>query len=342
MRPSHWTALCAARRAAAEAAAAVAAAAAIAAEQRAAAAEQRRQVRAAATEQCRQDRRHNSSANVRYKGKVQLPPFRRYSPYWTGLLRGNNNAGKHFRSFGRRCNQVLSMASTGADIDTSLFDGHGPPTFHIKGKMRHLIGSLLPVTRQVLNSVKYIHQSADAQLDTHMTVYSSMNHVMLRELQSILHSMNPFVQQFKSAGEATARGNELELIIRADTGDVDCRRYNLPTAAGEVAALLPGEPIAAPQDIVIQHRSNQLQRIAESNAAYDPLHFPLMFPHGETGWHLQIAHSQNPTPNPDLVSTQQQQLEEHCNTRCGQSSSNSSQEPISHQHCKLPSSKCIT
>ena len=35
-----------------------------------------------------------------------------------------------------------------------------------------------------------------------------------------------------------------------------------------------------------------------------------MFPHGETGWHWQIAQVQNPTPNPDLVSAQQQQLEE--------------------------------
>ena len=114
----------------------------------------------------------------------------------------------------------------------------------------------------------YIHQYTDAQLDTCMTIYSGMNRDMLRELQSILHSINPFVQQ--SARELTASGNELELIIRADTGDVDRRRYNLPTAAGEVAELLPGEPIAAPQDIVIQHESNRLQRIAESNAAYDP------------------------------------------------------------------------
>ena len=133
---------------------------------------------------------------------------------------------------------------------------------------------------------------------------------MLKELQDKVHSINPYVQQFKSAGEAAAGGNELDLIIRADTGDVDRRRYNLPTAAGEVAALLPGEPMAEPRDIVIQHRSNRLQRIAESNAAYDPLHFPLMFPHGETGWHLQIAHLQNPIPSPDLVSAQQQQLQE--------------------------------
>ena len=76
------------------------------------------------------------------------------------------------------------------------------PTFRIKGKMSHLIGSLLPVTGQVSKfSQIYIHQSADAQLDTRMTVYSGMNRVMLRELQSILHSINPFVQQFKSASQ---------------------------------------------------------------------------------------------------------------------------------------------
>ena len=106
--------------------------------------------------------------------------------------------------------------------------------------MSHLIGSLLPVAGQVSNfSQIYIHHSADAQLDARMTICSGMNCVMLRELESILHSINPFVQQYKSAGEAAAVGNEIELIIGADTGNIDRRRYNLPTAAGEVAALLP-------------------------------------------------------------------------------------------------------
>ena len=232
------------------------------------------------------------------------------------------------------------MASAGADVDTSLFDGHGPPTFRIKGKTSHLIGSLLPMVGQVskFNQI-YIHQYADAQLDTRMTIYSGMNRDMLRELQSILHSINPFVQQFKSAREATASGNELELIIRADTGDIDRRRYNLPTAAGEVADLLPGEPIAAPQDIVIQHESNRLQRIAESNAAYDPLHFPLMFLHGETGWHLQIARLQNPIPSPDLVSAQQQQLQEFSALQHEMQAEQQQQQPAANQPSALQIAK---
>ena len=73
VRPSHLTALCAARRAAAEAAAAVAAAAAIAAEQRAAAAELHRQDRAAAAEQRRQDRAR--AATLHNLGSQQLDSF---------------------------------------------------------------------------------------------------------------------------------------------------------------------------------------------------------------------------------------------------------------------------
>ena len=35
-----------------------------------------------------------------------------------------------------------------------------------------------------------------------------------------------------------------------------------------------------------------------------------MFPHGDTGWHLQMPQVQNPTPNLDLMRAQQQQLED--------------------------------
>ena len=82
-------------------------------------------------------------------------------------------------------NWILYMASTGADIDTCLLDGHGPPTFRIKGKVSHLIGSLLPVEGQVSKvSQIYIDRSAHAQLDRRMimTVYSGMNRAILRQL----------------------------------------------------------------------------------------------------------------------------------------------------------------
>ena len=99
------------------------------------------------------------------------------------------------------------LAST-SDIGISLSDGHGPPTVCIKGRMSHLTGPLLPMAGQVpkFNHI-YIHLSADAQLDRQMTSYNGVNRAMLREPQGILHSINPFVQHFKSARESAAAGD---------------------------------------------------------------------------------------------------------------------------------------
>ena len=36
----------------------------------------------------------------------------------------------------------------------------------------------------------------------------------------------------------------------------------------------------------------------------------MVFPHGDTGWHLQMPQVQGITPSPDLTSAQQQELEE--------------------------------
>ena len=71
----------------------------------------------------------------------------------------------------------------------------------------------------------------------------------------------------------------------------DPRRYNRPTA-DEVAAIIvrpenDDEPLD--RDIIIQHRNTgQLQRISQHSPSYIPMRYPLIFPHGEEGWHPLI------------------------------------------------------
>lgn len=99
------------------------------------------------------------------------------------------------------------------------------------------------------------------------------------------------------------------LVIRADTGDVDVRRYSQywPVAAGEVAALLLGEPIAGPHDIVIQSKHGQLQRISQSKSANEPL------PSQGVCWrcrlHLLVSHV-SPATQPALVAAHQKKCEQ--------------------------------
>ena len=46
--------------------------------------------------------------------------------------------------------------------------------------------------------------------------------------------------------------------------------------------------INATHDLIIEYRTGQLKRICELHSAYLPLRFPLLFPHGEPGWHPNI------------------------------------------------------
>ncbi|KAG0574270.1 hypothetical protein KC19_VG249600 [Ceratodon purpureus] len=77
-------------------------------------------------------------------------------------------------------------------------------------------------------------------------------------------------------------------------GEMDRRRYNLP-AGSEIAVLIPGEE-DRPQgtrDIVLRLRGEGhfLERINECHPAYLPLHYVLLFPFGELGWHEGLTHS---------------------------------------------------
>ena len=66
------------------------------------------------------------------------------------------------------------------------------------------------------------------------------------------------------------------------------RRYNRPVVP-DIALFRPDMEHgvdATMRDIVLRVRGErpQLKIISECNAAYDPLHFVLLFPRGEAGW----------------------------------------------------------
>ena len=72
----------------------------------------------------------------------------------------------------------------------------------------------------------------------------------------------------------------------------DKRRHNLPVA-NEVAAIIPDEyGIASCRDIILAHRNyttkSAYQTISSTHAAYTPLHYTLLFPYGELGWHWAL------------------------------------------------------
>ncbi|KAJ4481103.1 hypothetical protein J3R30DRAFT_3464391, partial [Lentinula aciculospora] len=66
-------------------------------------------------------------------------------------------------------------------------------------------------------------------------------------------------------------------------------------SADEVAVVLPGPGTATDhRDIILQCKEGPLKRIYETNPAYAPLHYVLLFPRGELGWHLNIKYADRP------------------------------------------------
>jgi hypothetical protein len=97
-----------------------------------------------------------------------------------------------------------------------------------------------------------------------------------RAWQSMLHHLSCWVRACEVQGPTA--------VTRVvGTGKVDRRRYNAPTAS-EVAGIIPGSSSRAyTRDIIFRKRDGQVQHITDLNAAYQPLHFPLLFPRGEPG-----------------------------------------------------------
>ena len=77
----------------------------------------------------------------------------------------------------------------------------------------------------------------------------------------------------------------------------DLRRYNLPNANEEVAAIIPGdgsEERSNHRDIVVHLSGGGFRRISHLHPSYSSLHYVLLFPYGEDGWHMDIPAQRGP------------------------------------------------
>ena len=77
----------------------------------------------------------------------------------------------------------------------------------------------------------------------------------------------------------------------------DQRTHNLPTAK-EIAVIIPEDGVHHAldnRDVVLQARGGQLECIIQNSPSYAALHYVLLFPKGENGWHSRIPiHSAQP------------------------------------------------
>jgi hypothetical protein len=107
---------------------------------------------------------------------------------------------------------------------------------------------------------------------------------------------NPYVHIFWSLGNIENL-DEYRIELKTDIG-VDQRRYNTPTVSQVVAIWEEGSDTAKQfeRSIMVCGTSREPQYIKAYHGCYDPILYPLFFPHGEVGWNKKILYADQGNP----------------------------------------------
>ena len=232
-----------------------------------------------------------------FSGKMDLPKLHEPPPELFQLLTGTDDIAKDFRKDIRRYNNALAMTSLGCKTDNSVNQGGGPYVFKIHGKLSHRSGSLLPAPNANPTYAQlYIYDPADA-LNYRMghQANSTLHHETMQQLQNMLWRKHSGVQLYRQAYEETHNmgpDEDCNIALRFDRS-CDHRRYNLPTAAStEIAVILPGseDQPQGDRDIIVRRKDGSLLQIDQRHPFYVSLHYVLLFPTGQLGWHPHIEY----------------------------------------------------
>ena len=207
---------------------------------------------------------------------------------------------KIFRKHIKLINSMFAFTSTGGRINRDINDGHGPYTFRLNGHNHHRIGSLLPTHADgrprfaQLYIYDTFNEIENRFFALNHRLSNSSEDVILRslvqELTSMLDCHNPLVKAFRMARERFSESSRQPVTLRLiGTRRREQRQYNLPTVS-EVAALIPGDGNPTDcRDVLVEDRlTNDVKRISELHPSFMALQYPLLFPYGEDGFHLDI------------------------------------------------------
>ena len=234
------------------------------------------------------------------QGQVQLPALKEPPRYLRELLCGIDPLSKTFKDNIRQYNAAFAFTSLGVKIDQAITNAPGPYSFRISGELHHHHGALIPEQAgQECYAQIYIHDEEE-QRGIHLRRNPNLNPTIMTNLQAMLHENHPYVLLYKYAHQIMMEQplehrQTVRARLRADVAQ-DRNRYNLPTA-DEVSVIIPGdgsEEVSEHRDVIVRLHGGALHRISHLNPAYSPLHYTLLFPHGDHGWHKDIPSHPGP------------------------------------------------
>ncbi|KIJ11064.1 hypothetical protein PAXINDRAFT_36551, partial [Paxillus involutus ATCC 200175] len=172
----------------------------------------------------------------------------------------------------------LAFTSLGVEVDERITHHSGTSSFCIHGGLHHLMESHLPPEGQDPCYAQLYIYNAEEATEIHLCRDGNqqLNHNILCNLHDMLLNHHPYVNIYKHA---------YQVMLEKPP-----EQYNLSTA-NEIAAVIPGDGSDAMNEnwnIVLRLQAGGLHHISHIHHAYSTLHYVLLLPKGEKGWHLGI------------------------------------------------------
>ncbi|XP_044735689.1 uncharacterized protein LOC123297922 [Chrysoperla carnea] len=220
-------------------------------------------------------------------GKIRLPPIEAPPQEFLHYMLGETLESKHFLQNIRSYNSCFQMTSFGA-TSTNTNRNEFEYVFSIQGQIYHKIGSLLPMSNEDHKFLQvYFIGNEEQEIDQRCTNFNGLRREIIQDVQRILHKYNQLIYIFKTTLDRMI-SDDYKIVIRADKrprGEHE-RRFNAPQVDEVAIVVVDNENTS--RDIIVHRRRKGLQRIAETHRSYDALQYPLIFLHGEDGYHFNI------------------------------------------------------
>lgn len=130
-------------------------------------------------------------------------------------------------------------------------------------------------------------------------------------LLKMLDENNKLVQQFRMARDRFNLDEQEEFKLVLISSKSAFGRPNHVTPSNKVAGLIVGdaEDTSKFKDIIVKTKQGFLKRIYETYVHYMQLQYPLLFPYGDDGFHLDIPLRSNPRSTKNDVGTEERDAE---------------------------------
>lgn len=226
-------------------------------------------------------------------GAISLPSFQPLPANLRQLLLGDSPQARTFRRNIRAYNSSLAFTSLSCTTTDRGTGRHGIQVFQIHGALYHRQG---PLEEEGTTGPRY------AQLYFHDPQYAAdarfrrnpqLDCLILRSLTDMLYEIsNPYISIYRTARERLRQASTDDsmvvltdrITLAMETGP-DRRRENIPTS-DEIGLVIPdAQATDTVRPIVLAARNaSSFYRISAAHPSYMPLHYVLMFPHGDRGW----------------------------------------------------------